>query len=1106
MIKKTVFLATFIGGSIIGNSQVFDYPVHTKKIRTCEGDSVSLMISKSQLNTTYQLLDKNNNILGNTTAGIQDTLTFNSGALLTNDTLKVKAFSVGSALSFDGVSNYVNFGNPSLGTSVSVAMWVKTTSTYQSVLAEKYDFSSKRGFVFSLNANGTVQMKGGSSSAVVNDFVATSTSAVNDGNWHHIIGVFTTTGSRVEVYVDGAKENTTTVTNTPNLSFSGNLIVGNGSLGYFDGEIDELTFFNRQTFPSEALAFLTSCNTPIPTQDILGYYKINGGIGTTLNKKSGTWANGNIAGTSINWVANALSCNDSLVLSQEIPIQVLNLSQVSLSVSDLTLCPNGGTQRIDISTSSSDQGLSYSLRDDSNDTLVGAPLPATGTGLTFTTYPTAPITYNVLASSGNSHAVNLMGTTSSPYIDITNNNRKITKKITIALWIKTTDAGTLKRIMQNNDATSGYVIETNTTGNVQFKARVIGNSTYRTTGFSTTAINDGAWHQITAVSNVTNTGNSPFILYIDGVQESIAYVLTGGAATFASSNATIIGHPTVGITGELDQLAIWNDALTATQVKEAYNYCIPTNSDSLVALFNFNEGSGVIFNDLSSSAIDGAMTSGNAIWVSGLSPSCEAAFCELEMTNKVSITESDSNLTVSAVNPSVCLGDSGMVSIQNSEVGMKYMLLNSGTSAVVDSGVVGNGSTINLKSGAINSLQTFKVLAEEIPTIAPSALNFDGIDNEVHLGTDNRGVTTVVTMSAWIKTTGPQTGGIYFIASKLGNSNGYRMWMNDAGKIYVDGKKGTSTSLLSSGASVGAVNDNNWHYVTGVFNVTNQSSRIKIYIDGVLDKNTVVSPGNDASGNGITLVVGDNANRNFNGQIDQFSLWNKELSLAEIQSKMSGCFEADANLKGHFTFDEGTGLVATDFSSTSLNGTLVGINPVTDWVAGDISCVSCSFELNQTASIGVTTIDNSVAQNNNTVTANQTGATYKWLDCNNAYAAISGQTNRMYTASSSGSYAVEITMNGCVDTSLCNTVATVGLNNNALQSINTYPNPVKNKLTIESGELNINEIKIINVSGKIVDIVSTNVNTINVSSLMRGIYFMQISTKEGIFTTKFIKE
>ena len=67
-------------------------------------------------------------------------------------------------------------------------------------------------------------------------------------------------------------------------------------------------------------------------------------------------------------------------------------------------------------------------------------------------------------------------------------------------------------------------------------------------------------------------------------------------------------------------------------------------------------------------------------------------------------------------------------------------------------------------------------------------------------------------------------------------------------------------------------------------------------------------------------------------------------------------------------------------------------------------------------------------------------------------------------------------------------------------SVKIYPNPVKDELKIESGDLTIKKVEILDVTGKVVG------NSINVSALSQGIYFVKIETDKGIITRKLVKE
>ncbi|MEQ8908016.1 MAG: T9SS type A sorting domain-containing protein [Vicingaceae bacterium] len=67
---------------------------------------------------------------------------------------------------------------------------------------------------------------------------------------------------------------------------------------------------------------------------------------------------------------------------------------------------------------------------------------------------------------------------------------------------------------------------------------------------------------------------------------------------------------------------------------------------------------------------------------------------------------------------------------------------------------------------------------------------------------------------------------------------------------------------------------------------------------------------------------------------------------------------------------------------------------------------------------------------------------YQWLDCNNNYSPIQGATSAIFVPTQNGSYAVEVSQGTCMDTSTCQQILSVGLNEDYnTQKISVYPNP-----------------------------------------------------------------
>ena len=84
-----------------------------------------------------------------------------------------------------------------------------------------------------------------------------------------------------------------------------------------------------------------------------------------------------------------------------------------------------------------------------------------------------------------------------------------------------------------------------------------------------------------------------------------------------------------------------------------------------------------------------------------------------------------------------------------------------------------------------------------------------------------------------------------------------------------------------------------------------------------------------------------------------------------------------------------------------------------------------------------------------------------------------------------------------------------GIEDNELSEINIYPNPTSGVLRIESGELRIENIEVFNMMGKICKIENMQQNmdnVLDVSYLPAGMYFVRITTENGVVTRKIFKQ
>jgi len=112
-----------------------------------------------------------------------------------------------------------------------------------------------------------------------------------------------------------------------------------------------------------------------------------------------------------------------------------------------------------------------------------------------------------------------------------------------------------------------------------------------------------------------------------------------------------------------------------------------------------------------------------------------------------------------------------------------------------------------------------------------------------------------------------------------------------------------------------------------------------------------------------------------------------------------------------------------------------------------------------------------------------------------------------FTPASSGSYAVIVTKNGCSDTSNCQAVIIVGVDENAAAAaISVYPNPAKGKLIIESANHEISTIEFYNLVGERTyhSAIHSYKSEIDLSEMPKGIYFVKISSQNSNYTRRIV--
>jgi len=192
-----------------------------------------------------------------------------------------------------------------------------------------------------------------------------------------------------------------------------------------------------------------------------------------------------------------------------------------------------------------------------------------------------------------------------------------------------------------------------------------------------------------------------------------------------------------------------------------------------------------------------------------------------------------------------------------------------------------------------------------------------------------------------------------------------------------------------------------------------------------------------------------------------------------------------------------------NFEGQILNASDIGLNTV---ILDNASANGCDSIINLTLS--VTSIDNTISVINNSFMSNQNGATYQWLDCNGGtLTQIVDSTNQsLFPGNTDFSYAVEISFNGCVDTSDC--LTQLSITDELLDLVTLYPNPSHTYIKIKGIEelKSITSMYILDINGKKVKIINNYNANIGINELLLGIYSLNIISQNGIKQIKFIKQ
>lgn len=199
---------------------------------------------------------------------------FNGVALGTN--FAYTAGKHGQAFSFDGVDDGVSISDNEMlwpNTSFTLEAWVKTSSAAPGIVLSKYacggacpNGAALSYFALALAANGFPQFdqrpEGQANTATLKD-----TQAINDGAWHHLVGVRDNTMSKMILYVDGVQRLSSNLVaaqlgpmsdadaSVDPVTIGTSQVAGQTTYGsYLTGAVDEVAIYSRALSAAEVAA------------------------------------------------------------------------------------------------------------------------------------------------------------------------------------------------------------------------------------------------------------------------------------------------------------------------------------------------------------------------------------------------------------------------------------------------------------------------------------------------------------------------------------------------------------------------------------------------------------------------------------------------------------------------------------------------------------------------------------------------------------------------------------------------------------------------------------------------------------------------------------
>ena len=459
------------------------------------------------------------------------------------------------------------------------------------------------------------------------------------------------------------------------------------------------------------------------------------------------------------------ACPETISGSAVITVNQNPQTNLAVGVTLDPLCSGGIS---DVTVTASELGVSYQLRNEADNSLIGAPVIGTGGVINLSTgVLVATTTFNVLATATgctpveltNQATVNVSGAINAG-LAVTAATNPLCAGNSTDIQITSSENGVLYQLRNDLDNSLIGVAVAGTGGTINLPTGVLA----ATTDFNVLATNGACSIELTDIETVTVSPSPDASLAVAVTLEPLC---VGGSTTITvalsqvgisyqlrdDSDDSPVGVPVVGTgatislpTGVLNVTTIFNVLATGvgcpaveltaqatvnvsgivdaslTTVAGASPICEGTGTDIQIA----NSEVGVDYqlrDDATDTPVGTPVTgtgltillpTGNLAATTTFNVLATNGACSIELTDLETVNVDvapDPALAVSVTLDPLCVGGTSAVTVALSQVGVGYQLRNDADDSAVGGIVVGTGGTINLPTGVLNATTVFNVLA-----------------------------------------------------------------------------------------------------------------------------------------------------------------------------------------------------------------------------------------------------------------------------------------------------------------------------------------------------------------------------------------------------------